>query len=733
MSGYVLLYGGWSRRYIHVRLCLRTTIELLHSFLVEGDVARGKCENRVVFTHADVEAGHEMGATLSDNDSSRRDDFPTKCLYAQSLRLGIATVFRGTTCFFMCHIGERKGNKSAVLYRGRKPCARDSVSALQMLGFCGIMVGFMKYTKLISSAALITMMFYGMAQAEPVTDLTPVEAAPLQVDKVPLREKGSAIPSAALDAKSLNNALFLLQIQQDLKSAYLDYHKLNSVIGTSQEHVNGLKDQLGTLRDEIVHFQKEISVSEARIKNVATRVGLQSKEIGLLEEEIVTRGIALEEQKTLLADYMRMIYINEHRFREGDFGVDLSSAKLLLSDATLGEMVQQMTTLDMLQHSGQTMLEKLRGSQDAIAVMQQSVSGKKKELDALKNKLLSQRVRLEDEKLAKERLLQVTHGEDQIYKKLIAESLAQQDESLLQINALQSNFNYVKDNLSKLGNSVGVSDIQKLLDERTQQIYTFQQQADVDSVFSWPVSPSRGISAYFHDSAYRGRFGVDHQAIDIPTLQGTAIHAPKDGIVYKVQDNGMGYSYIIVSHKGQLMTVYGHVSAILVKEGQAVAAGTVLGLTGGVPGTKGAGYMTTGAHLHFEVFSKGVHVDPLDYLSLSRLPLDDLPAKYAKRVESEGIMKRATLEEGISSENDRASEKSSSGKSNVSGTSGVRGAARSSGATGTSDGATRAPAEVEKESYADHLRDLKMAEEVQKAVEENGRNEVETYRKIFGE
>lgn len=568
----------------------------------------------------------------------------------------------------------------------------------------------MKCTKPISLAALVTTVFAlslsGIALAEPITDLTPVQKV-TEVEKVPIRVEpetpsdavvtpsGPASTPSPLDTKSLNNALFLLQIQQELKSAYQDYHKLNRVIDGSQERVNGLKEKLGGLRDEILHFQKEIDESEARIKNVGTLIGLQSKEIGLLEEEILSRGIALEEQKVLLADYMRMIYVNENRFAEGDGSSELSPAKLLLSGEDLGEMIQQMTTLDMLQHNGQVMLEKLRGSQDAIAGIQRDVAEKKKALDAMKDKLLAQRERLEDEKLTKERLLQVTHGEDQTYKKLIAQSVTQQEESLLEINSLQSNFNYVKDNLSKLGNSVSASDIAKLLDDRTRQMYEFHQQADQDSVLQWPVAPTRGISAYFRDSAYLARFGVAHQAIDIPTLQGTAIHAPKDGIVYKVKDNGMGYSYIILSHKGQLMTVYGHVSSILVKEGQAVMTGSVLGLTGGMPGTKGAGYLTTGAHLHFEVFAAGKHVDPLDYLSLSKLSLDDLPAKYAKRVESEGV-KRVGASSGVDDDESRAEEDNH-------------------------------------DETKEREMEREIGVEIQKSVEQSGEKEIETYKTIFGE
>ena len=146
--------------------------------------------------------------------------------------------------------------------------------------------------------------------------------------------------------------------------------------------------------------------------------------------------------------------------------------------------------------------------------------------------------------------------------------------------------------------------------------------SDVDPIIAidWPVEPVYGISALFEDDEYEEYFGIPHKAIDIPVLQSTPIQSADAGIVVEVVDNGMGYSYVTVRHAGYV-TLYGHVSAFLVAKGDKVAKGDPIALSGGMPGTPGAGHLTTGPHLHFELITGAGNINPLPYLSAAGVNL----------------------------------------------------------------------------------------------------------------
>lgn len=160
--------------------------------------------------------------------------------------------------------------------------------------------------------------------------------------------------------------------------------------------------------------------------------------------------------------------------------------------------------------------------------------------------------------------------------------------------------------------------LRELWDAQDQAVGWSRRYADATGAsaiaLAWPVDSIRELSAPFLDPAYEERFGFPHEGIDIPVLQGTAVLAAADGIVRTVSDRGRGFNSLTLVHENGLVTLYGHVSGFLALEGQRVRRGDPIARSGGEPGTPGAGLLSTGQHLHFEVIANGKHVDPLRYL-----------------------------------------------------------------------------------------------------------------------
>ena len=94
-----------------------------------------------------------------------------------------------------------------------------------------------------------------------------------------------------------------------------------------------------------------------------------------------------------------------------------------------------------------------------------------------------------------------------------------------------------------------------------------------------------------------------HQGVDISAPTGTPVRAALDGSVLFAGWFGGYGKLVVIDHGEGISTLYGHLSAILVKPGQPIARGDMLGRVGST------GY-STGPHLHFEVRQNGRPIDP---------------------------------------------------------------------------------------------------------------------------
>ena len=95
-----------------------------------------------------------------------------------------------------------------------------------------------------------------------------------------------------------------------------------------------------------------------------------------------------------------------------------------------------------------------------------------------------------------------------------------------------------------------------------------------------------------------------HQGVDMGAASGTSVRAVADGTVRTAGVHGGHGNFVQLDHEGPYGTGYAHLSTILVKRGQTVRQGDVVGRVGSTG-------MSTGPHLHYEFTVNGKHVNPM--------------------------------------------------------------------------------------------------------------------------
>lgn len=348
--------------------------------------------------------------------------------------------------------------------------------------------------------------------------------------------------------------------------------KYASNIRRKQSESASLNNQLSILENRLAMTEIEIE----SIKEEISKVNLEMKKVNI---EIANKEDDIEREKKHIANILKLMY------KEGD----INTLEILLLNDSLADFLNKFKYLEDINKEMAESLDNLKRYKRELEKNKVTLDEKSEELLNLKNDLEQSLVALEDERNNKNFILEVTRNSEIEYQNLLALAKQEQEEAALEIAQLEKD---VRERMLALsGNKLEFND---------------------DGLI-WPV-PKNYITAYFHDPEYPFRYLFEHPGVDVRAKQGTSIKAAASGYVARVKINGTAYGYIMLIHGDGISTVYGHTSKSYVTEDDYVVQGQVIGASGGLPGTTGAGRLSTGAHLHFEVRLNGIPVNPLEYL-----------------------------------------------------------------------------------------------------------------------
>ncbi len=369
-------------------------------------------------------------------------------------------------------------------------------------------------------------------------------------------------------------------LNDDVQKKKTSLDEISRKIEEYRAVISQKKAESETLQDQLTLIETNIAKTSLDIDIAKEEISILEMQLKDLDGKIALREGRIVQQRQLLASLSRKLYRTGYR---------KSVLEILLNYPSFSSFFNALQTIVELQGGVQKAMAKIREESAALADERAARVRKEQDVDSRKRDLEIARAEYEDDKELKSNLLIETKSSELEYRYLVAELKQEQAQANNDIEYLE-----------------------KSLREKTDIAERLARQ---ETVLSWPVENTRGISSTFHDPEYPFRNVFEHPAIDIRCSQGTPVRAAAAGIVARAKDAGMGYSYVMLMHNNNVSTVYGHLSRIVAKEDSFVERGEIIGYSGGMPGTPGAGKLTTGPHLHFETRIKGFPVDPMEYLT----------------------------------------------------------------------------------------------------------------------
>lgn len=416
-----------------------------------------------------------------------------------------------------------------------------------------------------------------------------------------------AIPTTVSAEESISS---LEQQLQELEQENEKYQKIlddtKSDIAEKEEYKNALVSKVQVLDEKIAVTREKISSLNDDIKE---------------KQDAYDKGLAdVEDQFDALANRLRILYMSGN-------ATDL---EIIFGAKDFSDLVDKVELVKSLANSDKELISEIQTKLDELSSQKESLEADKKDLEDQQASLKSDQDEFNNLISENDDILKNLYASNSDAQSALESAALQSDEIEAKISeyyaaqkaaaqqAAQSASSSSSSSSSSSNSGSSSSDNSGSGDSGSSDSGSGSSDVVVPSGsgFAWPTP---GFT-YLSSEWYEDRQVYNHGGIDIAGagIMGSPVVAAADGTVIASNSScthnwgksyscgcGGGYgNYVMISHAGGKMTVYGHLTSLTVSTGQTVSRGQVIGYVGSTGNS-------TGPHLHFECRLNGVRYNPM--------------------------------------------------------------------------------------------------------------------------
>lgn len=400
---------------------------------------------------------------------------------------------------------------------------------------------------------------------------------------------------------------------------------------SAEDSISDLEQQLQQLEQENQKYQKilddtksDIAEKEEYKSALVSKVQVLDEKIAVTREKISSlnddikekqdaydKGLSeVEDQFDALANRLRILYMSGN-------ATDL---EIIFGAKDFSDLIDKMELVKSLANSDKELISEIQTKLDELSTKKESLEADKKDLETQQASLKSDQDEFNKLISDNDEILKNLYASNSEAQNSLESAALQSDEIEAKISEYYAAQKAAAEHAAQVSQSSSSSSSGSSSSGSSSSGSSSSGSSSVivpsGSGFAWPTP---GFT-YLSSEWYEDREVYNHGGIDIAGagIMGTPVVAAADGTVVATNSScthnwgksyscgcGGGYgNYVMISHAGGKMTVYGHLTSLTVSTGQTVSRGQVIGYVGSTGNS-------TGPHLHYECRLNGVRYNPM--------------------------------------------------------------------------------------------------------------------------